>query len=124
MPDLLLACAATAWVMAAVFVSVSFVNRELVSGDAGRVLAWFFAGALAVAGLLLFLLGVTLLRDERGAGDHYRTPMLLGAAVGGGEAALFLAIAGSGWLVLPPFLLLGALRPVRRLAALLTGGKR
>lgn len=115
-PDILFAVAATTWAMAAVFTVASVVDRDITSGAAGVALARMFAGALAVCGLFAFLLGLVLLRGDRGEADHYMTPMLLGLVMGGAEAALFLWHAGV--LLLTPFILIVfVFRPVRRMVA-------
>ncbi len=110
--------------MAAVLIAASFGSDDLVGGDTGRILARFFAGALAVSAVLLFLLGVILLRDDRGGADHYRVPIALGLVVGLVEGWLFILPAG-GVLPFPPLALLFALRPLRRLvSSLLPGASR
>lgn len=115
-PDLLIAFSAVAWTMAVVLVAASLGGNEITTGDAGRFLARIFAGALGLSGLLLLLLALSLLRDERGYGDHYRVPIGVGIAVGLMESALFLQPAGP-WVFAPLVLLLFALRPLRRLLA-------
>lgn len=115
-PDLLFALAMMGWVMAAIFVIASFVNAEVTAGEAGKVLARLFAAALAACSLFGFLLGLVLLRDERGRADHYVMPFILGAIMGGLEAALFLWPADT--LLFAPFvLLIFVFRPVRRFVA-------
>jgi hypothetical protein len=112
-PDFLFALAMCAWVMAAVFVAATFTSEQLSAGDAGTDLARLFAGALALAGLCGFLIGVLLLRSERNQADHYLTPFALGAVIGTAEAFLFLVPAPA--LLFAPFLLLiFVFRPVRR----------
>ncbi len=112
-PDFLFALAMCAWVMAAVFVAATFTSEQLSAGDAGTDLARLFAGALALAGLCGFLIGVLLLRSERNQADHYLTPFALGAVIGAAEAFLFLVPAPA--LLFAPFLLLiFVFRPVRR----------
>ena len=44
---------------------------------------------LAITGAFLFALGFLLLRDERSRADHFRVPLLVGAAVGAAEAFAF-----------------------------------
>jgi len=123
MADLLIAIAVTAWTMAAIFAIASFLTDSYTAGDAGRTLERLFAAALAVAGLLLFMLAVILLGEDRGRGDHYGVPMVVGFAVGAIEALLFLQPA-PGLLWAPPLLLVLALRPVRRGFSLILGGGR
>jgi len=112
-PDLLFALATAAWAMAIVFVVASYLDDKVTSGDAGPVLARIFAGALAISGLFIALLGYGLLRDESRNLDHYAFPAFLGLVVGGLEAAIFLWPADQ--LLLGPFaLLILVFRPVRR----------
>ncbi|MCK9520482.1 MAG: hypothetical protein M0R74_15880 [Dehalococcoidia bacterium] len=113
-PDVLFAFGAVAWTMAFVFFAASFFDEEVTAGDAGRVLARIFAAALFISGLFIILLGVALLRDDRGRLDHYVFPICLGMVVGALEAYLFLLPAGE-WLFAPLLLLVFAVRPVRRL---------
>jgi hypothetical protein len=112
-PDFLIACAGAALAMAAALAFATVVPGDVIHGDTGRALARVFAGALAVAAVMLALMALLLLRDERGNGEHYWTPLLIGASAGVLEAWFFLA----GWaslLWLPPLLLLFAFRPLRR----------
>lgn len=119
-PDVLIACALAAVVMGLVLATATLLGDEVVFGDTGRALARVFAGSLGVAGLLLFLIALVLLGDERRRGDHYRGTALAGAAVGAAEAGLFLA--GSGRLLwIPPLFLILAVRPLRRLLTAMTG---
>ncbi|MCA9830531.1 MAG: hypothetical protein R3B97_11915 [Dehalococcoidia bacterium] len=120
MPDLLIATACAAVVMAVVLGVSTMLGDRIVFGDTGRALARLFAGSLAVAGLLLFLIALVLLRDERSHADHYRGPGIIGGAVGAAEAGLFLAESGR-YLWIPPVCLLFALRPLRRLITAVTG---
>lgn len=115
-PDVLIAIAVTAWVMAAVFVAASYGDDAVTAGEAGKFLARLFSAALGVTGILLFLFALTLLRGDRGRGDHYRVPIGVGIAVGLLEAALFLRPSGP-WLLAPFALLIFAVRPVRSLLA-------
>lgn len=119
-PDLLIAVACAAVVMGAVLAAATLLGDRVVFGDTGRVLARFFAGSLAVAGLMLFLIALVLLRDERARGDHYRGPALVGGLVGAAEAGLFLAESGR-YLWVPAVFLLFAVRPMRRLVTAITG---
>ena len=112
-PDLLFACAAVAWAMAAVFVASSFFDPGVTLGEPGKLLARIFAGMLALTGIFLFLLGLVLLRDEKDHIDHYATPMAVGALAGAIEGVLFLWPA-ENLLALPFVLLVFSLRPVRR----------
>ena len=112
-PDFLFSLAAAAWTMAAIFVIASFVDDNVTVGEAGRLLARMFAGALAFSGIFGFLLGLILLRDELRQRDHYITPMVLGIIMGGAVATLFLL--PSNTFVLAPFvLLIFVFRPLRR----------
>jgi hypothetical protein len=112
-PDLLFALTAAAWTMAVIFVLASFLSDDVTAGEAGKLLARIFAGALFMAGLFIGLLGIGLLREERGEFNHYRTPVLVGIVIGGLESLLFLIPLGT--LLWAPFLLLFfVLRPVRR----------
>lgn len=119
-PDLLIAVAAAAVVMAIGMAVATLFGDRVVFGDTGRALARLFAASLAVAGLLLFLIALVLLRDERGHGDHYRGPVLVGGAVGAAEAGLFLAESGR-YLWIPLVFLILAARPFRRLFTAVTG---
>jgi len=119
-PDVLFAFAMTTWTMAAVFTVATFVSDDVTAGEAGKILARVFSAILGVTGVLLFLLGVMLLRDERQQADHFTAPFVVGVVIGGLEATLFLAAAGA-WLPLPFVLLVFILRPVRRLAGRLVG---
>jgi hypothetical protein len=115
-PDLLFALAMTGWTMGAVLTVASFVDSDISAGAAGVALARLFSAALAVCGLFAFLLGLVLLRNERGRVDHYVTPMIVGALIGMSEGALFLWPADR--LLFAPFVLIVfAFRPVRRLVA-------
>jgi hypothetical protein len=100
--------------MAIVFFLSSFVDDDVTAGDAGKTLARLFAGSLVATGLFIFLLGFSLLRDERGRADHYVFPMMLGVVIGGIEAALFLWPVQS-FLWAPFLLVVFAFRPLRRL---------
>jgi len=112
-PDFLFALAMAAWVMAAVFVIATFTSNQFSAGDAGTDLARLFAGALALAGLCGFLIGILLLRNERKQADHYVAPLALGAVIGALEAFLFL-LPAEAFLFAPFALLIFVLRPVRR----------
>ncbi len=124
-PDLLFALSVAAWVMAAIFFVATFTDDSLSAGNAGTDLARLFSGALLVAGLCGFLIGMLLLRDERGNSDHYVVPIALGALIGVFEALLFLRPA-PGLLFLPFLLLIFVFRPFRRMVTGLfgRGGRR
>ncbi len=113
LPDFMFALSAAGWTMAAGFVIASFGDNNVTATEAGPGLARLFAAALAISGSFTFLLGYGLLRGERGHGDHYVVPIIVGAAIGAMETVLFLAAAGK-LLLLPPLLLIFVLRPVRR----------
>ena len=106
--------------MAAVFVIASFVDKDATAGEAGANIARVFAVMLAITGAFMFALGFLLLRDERSRVDHFRVPLLVGAAVGAAEAFAFLKPLGA-LVYAPPFFLVFALRPMRRLIATLAG---
>lgn len=112
-PDVLFAVMAAAWTMAIVFFVSSFFDENVTAGEAGRILARIFAGALFASGVFLGLLGLGLLRGEIRQSDHYLFPMLLGAFIGALDAALFLWPADQ-FLIAPFALLVFAFRPVRR----------
>ena len=112
-PDVLLATAAAALAMAAIFLAETFVSNGHVEGDASETLARVFAATLAMTGVMIFFMALVLLRDERRQGDHYRGPLAIGAVVGVIEAILFLR-QGDQLLVVPPVFLLLAARPLRR----------
>jgi hypothetical protein len=120
-PDFLFAVATAAVAMAGVFVVATYVDDSITAGETGAALARLFAAALAVAGCLLFLLGMVLLRDDRGQADHYAAPMAIGILVGVVEA-VFLLVPFGAILWLPPLFLLFALRPVRSGLTRMTGG--
>ncbi|MEP7215986.1 MAG: hypothetical protein ABI782_07005 [Anaerolineaceae bacterium] len=112
-PDLIFTVAFTGWTMAVIFLASSFFDDDVTAGEAGQVLARLFAGALALTSALGFVLGLLLLRDQRGQRDHYVVPALLGITIGVLEAFLFLWAAAA--LLFAPFLLLiFAFRGVRR----------
>lgn len=106
--------------MAGVFFVTSFTQESAIAGDAGRMLARSFAGALALTGLFMGLMGAGLIREDRGRTDHYVVPIAIGIVAGGIGAALFLSGMGR-MLWAPALMVIFALRPVRRLA---TGGGR
>jgi hypothetical protein len=112
-PDIVFTLAVAAWAMALAIAVASLFGDSFTVGSAGRILARFFAAALGLSGLLLFLLGVVLLRDDRNERDHYRVPVLLGAGIGLAEAVIMLW-PNEALLPLPLLFLVFALRPVRR----------
>jgi len=112
-PDLIFTLAFAGWTMALIFLSSSFVNDDVTEGEAGKILARLFAGALALTATFGFALGLLLLRERRRQRDHYLVPALLGVAIGVLEAAFFLW-AAAGLLLLPFLLLIFAFRGVRR----------
>ena len=112
-PDVMFALATAGWTMAVVFVAASFLNDNITVGEAGRVLARLFAGALAVASLFTVLMGLVLLRDDRNQADHFRAPMGIGVLIGGLASLLFLELQFQ-LLFLPFLLLIVVIRPVRR----------
>ena len=112
LPDLLFAIGAAGWSMAFVLFIASFMDDNVTAGDAGRLLARIFAGALFISGLFVILLGLSLMRSTELHLEDYIFPVSLGVVVGALEAWLFLLPAGQ-WLFLPMLLLVFALRPVR-----------
>ncbi len=112
-PDLIFALAFAGWTMAIIFFAASFVNDKVTEGDAGKILARLFAGALALTSAFGFALGMLLLRDERRERDHYVVPAILGVAIGLLEALLFL-VPAAAFLFVPFLLLIFAFRGVRR----------
>lgn len=124
-PDLLFAVSVAAWVMAGIFFVATFTDDTLSAGNAGTDLARLFSGALVVAGLCGFMIGMLLLRDERGNSEHYVFPIALGAVIGVVESVLFLRPA-PGLLFLPFLLLILVFRPFRRMTTGLfgLGGRR
>jgi len=119
-PDLLFALASAAWTMSIVFVVASFIDKETTAGEPGTWLARLFSAALTLSGIFGFLLGLILLRDELRQADHFVTPMIIGAIIGGIEAMLFLWPA-DGFLLAPFLLLIFVFRPIRRRIARLFG---
>ncbi len=118
-PDVIFTLAAAGLTMAIIFFVASFTNGDITAGETGKTLARMFAGALALTAGFGWLLGLLLLRDERGRLDHYVVPALLGAAIGALEATLFL-IPAAGLLWAPLVLVVFAFRPVRRQVARLS----
>jgi hypothetical protein len=90
--------------MAGIFLIATYTHDALNDGTAGTDLARLFAATLAVAGVCSFLIGILLLRDERGDSRHYVLPMALGGVIGTTEALFFLRPAPA--LLFAPFLLL------------------
>lgn len=113
-PDVLFALGMGLLTMSVVFFLASFFDDSLSTGDVGTSLARAFAATLAISAVFAFLLGILLLRDDRAQLDRYRTPLLLGVFIGGLESWLFLKAQPPLFLLLPIFLLIFALRPVRR----------
>lgn len=112
-PDLIFTLAFTGWTMALIFLASSFFNDDVTEGEAGKILARLFAGALTLTSVFAFALGLLLLRDQRRQRDHYVVPAFLGVAIGVLEAFLFLWPA-AGLLFAPFLLLIFAFRGVRR----------
>ncbi len=110
-------------VMSVAFFMASFFDDNLSNGDAGTQLARIFAGTLLLSSIFICLLGLLLLRDERNRLDHFVVPLAIGAIVGALEAAMFLNPQGAVLLLLPLFLLVFALRPVRAWLAGLVPGR-
>jgi hypothetical protein len=112
-PDVLFAITATCWTIAAVFAVLTLMTDEVGGGQAGVTIARIFAGVLALTGLALCLLGISILGEHRNRADHYAVPMLVGLVVGLLEAALLIG-GNPAAMALPPVAFLLALRPVRR----------
>ena len=113
-PDPILAVAAATLTAAVVTVAGTFVGGDLVGGDAGRIWARIFAGALALAGVFLALIGLGLLGDEEiRRSDHYVVPLIAGMWAGALVAMLLLDGRIGPIVILPLLLLLLSLRPVR-----------
>jgi hypothetical protein len=112
MPDVMMAFAFAGWAMAAVFLAASFVGEAIAEGEAGPGLARIFAGTLAFAALVVFLLGIALLRESQYIAVRIAYALVLGATVGLMLSVLFLNLAGM-WIFLPLALLLLAIRPLR-----------
>ena len=122
-PDVLFAIAMALLVMSVAFFLASFMHEDLSNGDAGTQLARIFAGTLTLSSIFIFLLGILLLREERNRVDHFIVPLAIGAIIGGLEAAMFLNPQHALLLLLPMFLLVFALRPVRAWLAGLVPGR-
>jgi hypothetical protein len=120
-PDLLFAFGMCLLVMAFVFFAASFTNEDLSAGDAGTDLARIFSGTLFISALCAFAMGTLLLRDDRDQLDHYVTPLIVGAAIGGLEATAFLNPSGPLGLLAPFLLFIFVFRPVRRAVSRLAG---
>ncbi len=101
--------------MGAAFIMASFADNDVTASEAGRRLARLFAVTLVLTGTFTFLLGVGLLRAERGSGRRYVVPVLVGGLIGALEAVLFLAAAGV-FLLAPLVLTVLVFHPVRRFA--------
>lgn len=99
--------------MAVLFLLASLGDDTIAGEDAGRVLAQLFSLALFLASTFAFLLGFSLLRDDRRQADHYLFPLLLGGIIGVLEVGVFL-LPASNFLFAPFVLLIFAFRPVRR----------
>ena len=112
-PDVVFTLAAAGITMAAIFFIASFSNGTITEGEAGKVLARMFAGALAITSACGCALGLLLLRGERRAPDHYVLPGVLGLVIGVAESVLFL-IPAPAFLWVPFVFLVFAFRPVRR----------
>lgn len=111
-PDVLMAMAFGGWAMAIILVSASFGNDAITAGEAGPSLARIFAGTLAVAALLVFLLGIAMLRETRFIAIRIAYAAVVGAAGGALETVLLLDLAGY-WMAAPLLLALLLVRPVR-----------
>jgi hypothetical protein len=119
-PDLLIAVAAAAWLMGFTLALATAFGDQFTAGEVGRALARVFAATLGVVGLMMFLMALVLLRDEREQADHYRIPLVVGSAVGVAEGLLFIFTVESVIFV-PLFFLIFSLRPLRRMVASIAG---
>ena len=111
--DLLIACAATALAMAVLIVVATFSGENVLGGSAGRFWALTFAGALALCGLFLVLLGLVLLGERSRERGRYLVPVASGVGAGVLVGALVLEGASRGAVLAPLLLLVLALPPVR-----------
>ena len=109
-----MAVAVTAWTTALLIGGASFLGENILGGDAGRFWARIFAGALALTGLFLTLLALGLMGENIRDRSNYVVPTMVGLAAGGLEGMLLLNGTINLRIVLPLFLLILALRPVRR----------
>lgn len=100
--------------MAFILFVASFLSENVTAGDAGRLLARIFAGALFISGLFVFLLGLSFVRGDSLRLEEYIIPICVGIVIGAIEAWLFLQPAGE-WLWAPLLLLVFTLRPVRNM---------
>lgn len=123
-PDLLFSFGMALVTMALIFLVATFTRDDLSSGDAGTQIARIFAGTLTLSALMLFLLGMLLLRDEKKSIDHYRVPLVVGGLAGALESWLFLEPQGAVFLLAPIVLFIFAARPVRRYVSGLIGDRR
>lgn len=112
MPDLLMAFAFGGWAMAIVLVGGSFFDDAIVAGEAGPALARLFAASVAFASLLVFLLGVAMLRERRAIGLRIAFAFVVGA-LGGSLETLLLLNAPGVWMLAPVALVALVIRPVR-----------
>ncbi len=111
--DVLIALAATALAMAVLIVVATFSGENVLGGGAGRFWALTFAGALALCGLFLVLLGLVLLGERSREGGRYLVPVASGVGTGLVVGALLLEGASRGAVVAPLLLLVLATPPVR-----------
>ena len=122
-PDLLFALGAALLTMATVFFVASFVHEDLSNGDVGTDLARIFAACLLLSAILIFFMGLLLLRSDRNQVDHYAEPLAIGIVIGAIESWFFLDPRSPLMLLLPFLLFVFVLRPVRRGIAGMFGRK-
>ncbi len=111
--DLLIAFAATALTMGLLILIATFAGENVVGGNAGRLWALTFAGALGLTGLFLTLLGLVLLGERAREPRRYLVPVASGVATGVVVGALMVDGASREAVLAPLLLLLLALPPVR-----------
>ncbi len=99
--------------MGVLILAATLTGENVVGGDAGRLWAFTFAGALALAGLFLFLLGLALLGERSRERARYPLPIACGVGAGALAGALILDGASREAVLAPLLLLLPTLPPIR-----------
>jgi len=100
------------WAMALILAAGSFLDGAIVAGEAGPGLARLFAGSVAFAALLVFLLGIALLRETHWISLRIGYAAVIGA-IGGSIETLLLLNAPGLLMALPLALVMLVIRPVR-----------
>lgn len=98
--------------MAIILAAGSFFSDAIIAGEAGPGLARLFAASVALAALLVFLLGIAMLRETQWIGLRIAFAFLVGA-LGGSIETLLLLNAPGLWMLPPLLLAVLVVRPVR-----------